>query len=173
VITGLSNLHDAKVNWHSEIGKMPILELIIDHLPLVSEFIYEQHGDLYYAQRPDGITSCITKRNPFDGLYFRDVRKLHMRHWKYPSVLVLEDSRTVSAGQTNSAGLGPCVDVVLTHRLGNYSQSGQVVMGLARKAIVLAGARLKCYTDKKSGYICWYPWREEDNWKFENLYRLD
>lgn len=163
-----AHLIGSSVDWLENNHGMPRFEISMTITPPRNAYLYQQEGDIYFAERWDGLVSL-----------FREAPLTQKTYSAYPTTIFTRTDKVellnpepVSAGEANRMGIGPYVDVIMLNRDKGYRQSGTVTLATIKKAARNIGIQLRCYTDI-SGGITWHPWKEEMAYKFERSHRLD
>ena len=126
---------DARVDWYLEFANSPKLILLVDKIPDSDDFVFEQRGNLYFAEK-DGGVRFFAYSGPDRGFAGRHF-PIKMNDGTTKKLIGPWSSR---AGCMNDAGFTKCVDIAYTDdpqafRRGYTMFGGHCTLDLARKAV--------------------------------------
>ena len=103
------NILDMYVNWMSDVGNDPHLEVLVDKIPTTDKFRFDMEDNLYFAQHEGYCRFFYDSPNKtgFGGSKFT----LHM---KTGEIVTLNGPWSSRSGCTNKIGFEPCAGVSIT-----------------------------------------------------------
>lgn len=99
----------AAVEWNEKYSNMPNLKILVDHIPTLQDYRFEQKGSIYYAEL-DGHVCFYYYKSPGEGFGGRTYT-LNMKDGTTKDLVGPWSSNSSSVNQT---GFGPCAEIIAT-----------------------------------------------------------
>jgi len=113
-------VRDAKVRWNEDVLNKPVLQILVNRIPDISELTFESKQDksIWYAEK-DGFVKFFSGHPDEDGKGFGgDSYTLNTKEGK----VELVGPFSSRAGYMNNIGFGPCIDVELTTNKSKFKK---------------------------------------------------